>query len=213
MFILNIVLSMSTTNGLFILQARQDTIRRHIRDIQMDIDGNGERFTYQWMRGMNKYKITVKEPVKTGKSSGYRMKYAFVYNGKKLYRFDIDTFVSYPITFYNEINLSLLDWINFIPGEPSWDYKDKEVIVHFKDKKHSGDMFLDRTGKLLRVRFSMLGEWVWLKVIQYKKVAGVDGFPVEWKVYIGGEEKDYKVYNIKANKGMCGPCTFKIPKR
>ncbi len=204
-----IILSMSTTNGLFILQARQDTIRRHIRDIQMEIEGNGTRYTYQWVRGFNKYKITVYEPIK-GKR-GYKMKYAFIYDGKKLYRFDIDSFVAYPVPFFNEINLSLLDWINFVPGELSWDYKENEVIVHFRDKKNKGDMFLDRTGKLLRVKFSLLGEIVWLKVTKYRKVAGVNGFPVEWKVYIGGEEKPYKVYDIEANKGMCGPCTFKIP--
>ncbi len=210
MFILAMLFSMSTTNGLFILQARQDTIKRHIRDIQMEIEENGKRFTYQWMRGINKYKITVYEPA--GKN-GYRKKYVLIYDGQRLYKFVMDSFVAYPITFYNEINLSLLDWINFIPGQLSWEYKEKEVIVHFKDKKRTGDMFLDRDGRLLRVRFTILGEEIWLRVTKYRKIAGVDGFPVEWTVYIGGEKKTYRVYDIEANKGMCAPCTFKIPRK
>ena len=207
MFLILFLLSMGTKNGIFILQARQDTIKHHIRDISMDIEGDNRRFTYQWRRDMDKYKITVYKK----EHGGYSIDYILIFIDGRLYKHVPDSSATYPIPFYNEYNISLLDWINFVPGELSWRYEEGNVIVHFKDKKHEGDLFLTRQGKILRVRCPIMGENVWIKYKVYQDVAGVKDFPVEWDVYIGGEVKHYKVYSLRVNKGLC-PCTFKLPK-
>jgi hypothetical protein len=114
------------------------------------------------------------------------------------------------VSFLELEHLYCYNWIAF-PLKYKWVKSGSVSEFEFEVEGLKGSLFIDKEGRLKKVIIKHPDMPYEIVYTNYMDLDNFKNFPSEWDFIYNDQKKHFKIIEVFLNKGMCGPCTFKIP--
>lgn len=200
----------ATANPDIVLEKRYAQFLSNVRDLAYTVlSDDSTRYGYYWARGYNGYRINVvKWEDGIAKFSHY-----YLMLDNKFYKIKYAPLkVERDASFLELEHLYAYNWVS-VPIKCKWVKSGKLSEFEFEKEGVKGSFFVDEEGRLKRVIIKHPGINYEIVYTNYIDLDNYKYFPSEWDFIIGDQKKHFKIIEVFLNKGMCGPCTFKVPQQ
>ncbi len=199
---------LAKANPDFVLEKRYQDFLANVRDLAYTvISDDSVRYGYYWASPFNAYRINVVKD----KEGLLQFSHYYIMKDGTLYKVQYNPLrVEENISFLTLEHLYAYNWVAF-PLKCKWVKSGSVSEFEFEKEGIKGSIFIDEEGKLRKVLIKHPGITYEIVYTNYTSLGDFKHFPSEWDFIIGEEKKQFKILEIFLNKGMCGPCTFKIP--
>ena len=196
-------------NPSIVLDQRKVEFISRVRDIAYTIKCEDTlNLSFSWARGYDAYRITVEIRDTLGR---LKDRYFYVFKNDTTYKFSYYKHYKEITSRLETLNLAAYNWILFLPHY-KWTKKGNPSEVSFTLDGVPGGLYVDKEGRIKKVVIKYPDMPFEIVFKKYEEVAGFKYFPSEWEVNFGDFHKVFKVDKFYLNQGLCGPCTFKIPR-
>ena len=203
-----LLLFFAKANPDIVLEERYRDFVSNVRDLAYTVlSDDSTRYGYYWARGYNSYRINI---VKM-EDGVLKFSHYYIMKDGTLFKIQYNPLrVNKEVSFLEIEHLCAYNWIAF-PLNCKWVKSGSFSEFEFEKDGIKGSIFVDGEGKLRKVVIKHPGITYEIIYTNYISLENFKNFPSEWDFVIGDEKKHFKITEVFLNKGMCGPCTFKVP--
>ena len=203
------LVAFGVANPKLVIDQRKEEFISQIRDIVYTIKCEDTlTLSFSWARGYDGYRIAVEVRDTLGM---LKNRYYYVFINDTLYKFSYYKHFKEITSRLETLNLAGYNWILFLPPY-KWTKKGNPSEVSFNLDGVPGRLYVDKEGKIRKVIIDYPDMPYEIDIKSYEEVLDFKNFPAEWEVKFGDFHKTFKVDKFWVNQGLCGPCTFKVPK-
>ncbi len=205
---ITLMIFLSNANPDIVLEKRYQEFLSNVRDLAYTVlADDSTRYGYYWARGYNSYRINVVRM----ENGILKFSYYYIMKDNRFYKIKYNPLrVERDASFLELEHLYAYNWVAF-PIECKWVKSGSISEFEFEKEGVKGSLFVDNEGKLRKVVIKHPGITYEIIYTNYISLDNYKNFPSEWDFIAGDQKKHFKIIDVFLNKGMCGPCTFKIP--